>query len=297
MSDAGACSDAEEIMLSSKEQVKRLFSERVSEWAACYADAESRSLAAQNLASRQRIALEMVEEAVRPASRVLDLGCGTGEMAAALMCRGYEVWGLDIAEPMIHYARQRCGSDRFWVGDIEHLPFRDSTFDAVVCLGVIEYLDMDERTLHEMWRVLKPGGRAVVSTPSAISPVYHVVRMLVGLRDAARRVQNLVSRQRGRSNPVHPASRKVRSRRYYRRTWLRFLRSVALEPESWVCHTWGWYGEWLGRPLTQRLSRRWARNRALNWLLAEQLVRVRAVKASVASRVREGQAARGATSE
>lgn len=298
-SGGAAGSDTEDGMVSSKEHVKRLFSERVTQWAACYSDSGPRSLSAQNLISRQRIALGMVDAAIRRPSRILDVGCGTGEMAARLMQRGYEVWGLDIAEAMIRHARERCGSDRFRVGDIEHLPFPDNAFDAVVCLGVIEYLDMDERALREIWRVLRPGGGVVISTPNAVCPFYHMARLLVGVMDATRPLYHFVKyRLRGRRPPVRQAPFGVRQRRYHRRDWLRLLRSVGLEPEDWACHSWGWYGIWLGVPLAQRLSRRagpfrhilaqllglaraldaFARNRALNWLLAEQLVRVRALK-------------------
>lgn len=288
-------------MKSSKEHVKRIFSEGARQWAACYAAPEPRSLVVKNLASRQRFALKMVEAGVSRGTKVLDVGCGPGEMAAKLMERGYEVWGLDIAEPMIRYARDRCGADRFRVGDIEHIPFRDNTFDAVVCLGVIEYLDTDEQALREMWRVLKPGGTAVVSTPSAICPLYHMDRLAFGLTAAARPLYYLVKyRLRGRRAPFHQPSREVVHRRYYRRRWLRLLRSVGLEPEEWICHGWGWYGSRLGI-LVERMSQRgelfrqtlerffgntvlcrardrFARSLVLNWVAYEQLVRLRVAK-------------------
>jgi SAM-dependent methyltransferase len=293
-----------EAPLSSEEQVKRLFSGRVGEWAAGYADPEPWSLSGQTLISRLRFALEMVEASVPPASKILDVGCGTGETAAQLLRRGYEVWGLDVAEPMIAYARRRCGSKQFQVGDIRNMPFRDNTFDAVVCLGVIEYVETDERALREMWRVLKPGGRAVVSTPSAVCPLYHADLVLLGLMAAVRPLYRFVRYgRRGRPAPVGPASPEVAHRRYYRGAWLQTLRSIDLEPEEWVGHGWGWYRSWpldlfsqllaqtrtpcrralerlVGPAAVGRAGGRLARNRALNWMAAEQLVRVRADKES-----------------
>jgi ubiquinone/menaquinone biosynthesis C-methylase UbiE len=291
------------IMTNSKQQVKNLYSARVTEWAAYYADLEQQTLLARNLALRQRFALEMVECAVPRSSNVLDVGCGTGEMAAKLMRRGYGVRGLDIAEPMIRHARDRWASDRFQVGDIEHLPFADNTFDAAVCLGIIEYLDPDERALREIWRVLKPGGRAVVSTSNAISPLHLMDRVLVVLTAPARRLYYLVRRwRRGRQDPdpLHQLSRKVAGRRYSRWRWLQQLRSAGLQPEEWIGEGWGWYRSrlWLwvprlfwplalfrrtleqlfGRARVSRALDGFARNRAFNWLLPEQLVLVRAVK-------------------
>jgi ubiquinone/menaquinone biosynthesis C-methylase UbiE len=288
-------------MASSKEQWKSIFSGRVTEWAAYYSDLEPRTVDARNLALRQRFALEMVECAVPRASNVLDVGCGTGEMAATLMRRGYEVWGLDIAEPMIRYARHRCASGRFQVGDIEHMPFADNTFDTAVCLGIIEYLDTDGPALREIWRVLKPGGTAVVSTSSATCPLHLMDRVLFVLMAPARSLYYFAKyRLRGRQAPFGQPSRKVFARRYYRRRWLQLLRSVGLEPEEWVGEGWGWYRSrlclWVpllfrpaarfrhtlerifGRALVYRALNGFARNRAVNWLLPEQLVRVRAVK-------------------
>lgn len=281
---------------------KRVFSDRVTEWAASYSDLEPRSTGGQTLLSRLRFALEMLEAGAPPASKVLDVGCATGATAAEIMRRGYDVWGLDIAEPMIGYARDRLGSPHFQVGDIEDMPFRNDSFDAVVCLGVIEYLDTDERALHEVWRVLKPGGTAVLSTPSAICPLQHMDRLLVGLMAAARPLYHLVRyRLRGKPLPFRPTPGAMVHRKYYRRRWLRLLRSVGLEPEAWVCHGWGWYRSWpldglvwllarqdrriwtslerwFGPAPVARASDRLARHSALNWVASEQLVRVRAVK-------------------
>ena len=74
----------------SKELVRNSFSERAAEWAACYADREERTLEQRDLRSRQRFALEMLEAAVLPPAKILDAGCGSGEMAAKLMERGYD---------------------------------------------------------------------------------------------------------------------------------------------------------------------------------------------------------------
>src|SRR5256885_8909955 len=70
-------------MTSWKHQVKNHFGERATEWAACYTDPEP-TLSRQHLISRQRFALDMVEAAVPPSSRILDAGCGAGVMAAGL---------------------------------------------------------------------------------------------------------------------------------------------------------------------------------------------------------------------
>src|SRR5437773_360608 len=193
-----------DLMNDAKGHAKDFFSERAKAWADSYTAIEPQTLSTRNLISRQRFALEMVRVSVPEAAKVLDVGCGPGEMAHELARGGYEVWGLDIAAPMIRYARERCGSGRFQVGDLEYLPFRDNTFDAVVCLAVVEYQDTAERSLREIRRVLKPGGRAVISTASAVSPLYHIDCIFMGLTAAARPLYHLVRyRVRGELTPVH----------------------------------------------------------------------------------------------
>ena len=156
----------------------------------------------------------MGESVVPPGSKVLDVGCGTGEMAARLAEGGYEAWGVDIAEPMIRYACHRHKSGQFRVGDVERIPFDDNSFDAVVCLGVIEYLANDERALSEIRRVLKPGGSAVVSTPSAVSPLQHMDRVCVHVMAIVRPAYHLVKyRLRGQRPPVPPPASSVTIRR------------------------------------------------------------------------------------
>jgi len=96
-------------------------------------------------------------EGLSASSRILDAGCGSGLTAAKLMQRGYAVWGIDLTEPVIRQARELCGTDQFGVGDIEHIPFEDNTFDGVASLGVIEYQESDEPALREFTECSVPG--------------------------------------------------------------------------------------------------------------------------------------------
>ena len=264
-----------------KEQVDELFTRTVDDWARFYADPKPANFTAQNLVSRRQFTLQMIEARVPKGSTILDVGCGTGHLAGELMRRGYQAMGVDFSEGMVNYAREYYGADRFQVGDIEHIPFADNSFDGIVCLGVMEYLSSDEPALREMWRVLKPGGWAVITTPSSVCPFFYADRALVNVRYFARPLVNLA--RKGLGAEPRPATRTapaVNHRRYSHGKWAKLLRSVGLETDDWVCHAWGFYS--LERFWPQaafcRASDRFARNPLINWIASDQLACVRAVK-------------------
>jgi|HubBroStandDraft_4_1064222.scaffolds.fasta_scaffold00285_8 ubiquinone/menaquinone biosynthesis C-methylase UbiE len=267
--------------MSSKGQVDELFTKTVEDWARFYSDSKPATLNAQNLISRRRFALDMLETRISPGSNVLDIGCGTGHLAGELMQRGYAAWGVDLSEAMVAYAREHYDPDRFRVGDIEQIPFPDNTFDAVMCLGVMEYLEKDEHALREMWRVLKPGGHAVITTPSLVCPFFHMDMAVQKMRVAARPLVGLFRHHvRGKSSPSNGALPQVIHRRYFRSRWQKLLRSMQLDTEDWACHSWGWYSleRFFDQGALCRASNRFARNSLLNWLASNQLVCVRAIK-------------------
>lgn len=110
---------------------------------------------------------------------VLDVACGTGDMAVSLVERGCTVTGVDISEEMLAIARQKAPIVTFMIADAEHLPFPDASFDAVTCaFGVRNFVHL-EQGLNEMLRVLKPGGQLVIlelATPDSplVKPFYNL---------------------------------------------------------------------------------------------------------------------------
>ncbi len=112
------------------------------------------SMAARALASR-----------LPATARVLDAGCGTGGMLAALR-RRRPLWrceGVDLSAVAVEFCRER-GLDEVRAGDVHALPFGDEVFDAVLSLDVLSHAGVDEvGALDEMRRVLRPGGVLVVN--------------------------------------------------------------------------------------------------------------------------------------
>lgn len=97
--------------------------------------------------------------------RILDVGCGSGPLTAALRDRGAVVSGFDLSAGMVALARARLGADAdVVVHDLaESLPYPDAAFDDVVASLVLHYLEDWSGPLAELRRVLRPGGRLIAS--------------------------------------------------------------------------------------------------------------------------------------
>lgn len=108
-----------------------------------------------------------------PAGRVLDVGCGPGEMGPPLLARGYCFWGIDLSWGMVAEAHRRHGHRlgmAFAQAGAERLPFGDASFDAVLSTGVMEYTSDEVRALGEMSRVLRHGGVLIFTLGHRWSP-------------------------------------------------------------------------------------------------------------------------------
>ena len=116
-----------------------------------------------------------LSEVCLPPSQILDLGCGTGDIAAAIGHRGYQVTACDFAEEMIDIARSsHNGAGVKWVclkPDWEVLPFGDASFDGIVASSVFEYLVDVQGVAAELARVLRPEGVLLLTVPNPFSPV------------------------------------------------------------------------------------------------------------------------------
>lgn len=159
---------------------------------------------------------------------VLDIGCGPGVMTAEILARGWQWTGIDVAPKMVETALERFGSDprvKVMVGGVESIPAETGRFDAVVAMGLVEYLADDVLVIREMARVLKPGGRLLVSLPNWWSPVRMWDRWIIRpLTDVAR----VFGRRGGRAG--------VYSAEYRPAAYRALLATEGLEPTKTIAY-------------------------------------------------------------
>jgi ubiquinone/menaquinone biosynthesis C-methylase UbiE len=170
-----------------------------------------------------------------PGVRVLDAGCGRGEVLLACARAGADVAGIDYSEAAAEIAREtlaEVAGSELVRGSVVALPWPDATFDRVLCADVIEHLDPGEavHALGEFHRVLRPGGLLVVHTsPNRLFrqltwPLARPVLRAVGLRANAERVDAWLAEARRyhvNEQTLHGLRRLVRRTGFADvRTWL-----------------------------------------------------------------------------
>jgi SAM-dependent methyltransferase len=164
---------------------------------------------------------------------LLDLGCGSGELARRLADDGYRVTGCDISPLML---RRAAESDRGhavrWIGlapDWRTLPFGPASLDAVIAASVLEYVRDPAAVLGECARVLRPGGVLLCSVPNLAHPVRWLEWPLCVL--ARTRLAGVVPDAPGRTGPYLAYLKTSRQRRRAR-WWHATARRAGLEGVS-----------------------------------------------------------------
>src|SRR5690348_16429924 len=130
-----------------------------------------------------------------PASTVLEVGVGTGAVALPTTEAGHDVLGVDLATAMLARAYARIGA-RVAVADAHELPVASQSVDAAVTVWVLHVVGDPARTVREIARVLRPGGRWIVISSDAVQsvddmePAIHDLDVAIGrFRDAHDRIR------------------------------------------------------------------------------------------------------------
>lgn len=214
-----------------------------------------------DLQLRRQAALQFMLPLLTGARRfaLLDVGCGAGNLLAAVRPGTARLCWVDLAPAMIAAAARRCPEAELHVGDAAALPFAQASLDVVTCLGVLEYVPEPLAALREIARVLHPHGRLIVSLPNRASLFRRASRAEIAAEETLlagwRRL-----RGRGAATERQPS--------YRRAEWTvaeahALLRSAGLEPVATRLHTYGLWGQigrlraarWVSRGLSQRFDK------------------------------------------
>jgi ubiquinone/menaquinone biosynthesis C-methylase UbiE len=103
---------------------------------------------------------------------ILDAGCGTGIFAPDILSSGSKVIGLDLSLPMLMRAEKKLKGYplQMVLADMLNLPFPEGSFDKVVSITALEFIEDGKAAVGELFRVTKRGGRIVVATLNSLSP-------------------------------------------------------------------------------------------------------------------------------
>lgn len=117
--------------------------------------------------------------------KILDVGCGNGNLFTFLPDGKYDLFGVDFSENMIAEAKKNCNTKAsFSVADAERLPFADETFDIVVCNASFHHYIHPDVVLEEMNRVLKIGGRLLIGDPYIPTGIRGLMNVVLRFSDS-----------------------------------------------------------------------------------------------------------------
>ena len=153
--------------MSYDELVQRYFRSTLPYWEQIYAD---RTVYGRIYQERARRAIAYVDRVGLPSGApVLEIGCGPGVITTEVARKGMTVWAIDSLEEMVERTQAVAhgagvGSRVFArLGNVDDMPFANSTFELVLLIGVSEWLVSLRHPLREIFRVLKPGGHLIIS--------------------------------------------------------------------------------------------------------------------------------------
>jgi SAM-dependent methyltransferase len=143
-------------------------------------DSARRDVAGETNTGRTRLACSFLSEAGR-GDKVLDVGCGNGSVLLDIIQRrGVQVHGIDIGQGLLAKAKQNGYVEASQLDvSTQRLPYDDGEFAFAFCGECIEHIVDTDHLLCEINRVLKPGGRLVLTFPNICTPI-GIAMLLVG---------------------------------------------------------------------------------------------------------------------
>ena len=166
-----------------KKAIVEFFNTEYHWWDAIYDDEKHPNFLNYEMKKRKDIVINLLEAYVPKDTRIFESGCGAGDVMTDVVKHGYHITGVDINYRLLSVAKKQLSeinisseenenkTVNLIQSDVEYLPFQDSSFDALYCVGVLSYLENDTQAVREISRVVKPGGIVLIALPS-LFPIY-----------------------------------------------------------------------------------------------------------------------------
>ncbi len=125
---------------------------------------------------------------IKPGEKILEAGCGTGNLALKIKERGANVVGIDNCEAALEIYKKKDPDAELVLADLtQKLPFPDNYFDKIACNNVLYTIPKNRqpRLLAEFYRILRPGGKIVLANPKKGFKVYKIY--IAGIKENFRR--------------------------------------------------------------------------------------------------------------
>jgi ubiquinone/menaquinone biosynthesis C-methylase UbiE len=165
-------------------EINEFFNTDYKWWENVYAASFPQGFFSFEMTSRKKITLEILNKFVKGKASVaiLECGCGPGGILSEFDSSGSFLAGVDINFNSLAKTRQDCDAmSNLLQADIEQLPFKNNCFDMAYCVGVLSYLETDSKAIKEIARVIKPGGKIIISVPNICTfnkifdPYYYLI--------------------------------------------------------------------------------------------------------------------------
>lgn len=132
-------------------------------------------------------------------NKILDVGCGTGEILNTIATDKNNYYGIDLSEKMVNIAKGKNNSKNitYLVGDAEFLPFEDSTFDIIICVESFHHYPNPNAVIKEFYRILNNGGTLIICDMYRKAPLrqfYNFLMKIVNTGDVKIYTKNEISK-------------------------------------------------------------------------------------------------------